>query len=416
MARDLSGLDAPGASRPHGRPSFALVVSITLTGIMANTLITPAAPDIVADFGVGTAGVGPLLAAATFPGIFLAPVIGILSDRYGRREVLLPCLVIFGLSGGLAAFAPSYGVLLALRFLQGVGSAGLINLAVVIIGDHWEGVERTRMIGRNAAALTGAVAVLPPIGGALAGLGGWRLSFAPYWVGIVTAVVVAAQLPRSKRNDVRLGDQLRATVPFLRSRLVVGTMIVSVVVFALIFGLFLTVIPIYLDDRFGIAATGRGLFLGVPAITSTIAALSLARIAVRLGALRTQVVAFGLFAAGFAVIGTAGSIPPLVVGACLYGFGEGLIIPTLQESVTSAAPASSRGSVVALWISFTRTGQTVGPVAASASYQPIGGRGLFLISTAIGALLIAVQPLIRRPSRARDREQEVGEKVSNSLQ
>lgn len=414
MAQDLSGLNAPDA--PSQRPPFALIVSITLTGIMANTLITPAAPDIVKDLGLGPAAVGPLLAAATFPGIFLAPVIGVLSDRYGRREVLLPCLVVFGLSGGLAAFAPTYGVLLGLRLLQGVGSAGLINLGVVIIGDHWEGAERTKMIGRNAAALTAAVAVLPPIGGALTGLGGWRLSFVPYWLGLVTAVVVALKLPRSRRSDVALGDQLRATLPFLRSRLVIGTMAVSVIAFALIFGLFLTVIPLYLDDRFGVAATGRGLYLGVPAVTSTIAALSLARVAPRLGALRTQMIAFALFASGFAVIGLAGSLPALVAGAALYGLGEGLIIPTLQESVTAAAPASSRGSVVALWISFTRSGQTLGPVAASASYRPVGGSGLFLISAGIGAVLIAVQPLIRRPSRARDREQEVVEPVSNSLQ
>ena len=414
MAQDLSGLNASG--QVSQRPPFALIVSITLTGIMANTLITPAAPDIVDELGVGAAGVGPLLAAATFPGIFLAPVIGLLSDRFGRREVLLPCLAIFGLSGGLAAFAPSYGVLLALRLLQGVGSAGLINLAVVIIGDHWDGVERTRMIGRNAAALTAAVAVLPPVGGALTGLGGWRLSFVPYWIGLVTAVAVAIKLPRSRRSDVGLGDQLRATLPFLRSRLVIGTMVVSVIVFALIFGLFLTVIPLYLDDRFHVEATGRGLFLGVPAITSTIAALSLARLVPRLGGLRTQVLAFGLFAGGFAVIGSAGALPVLVAGAALYGLGEGLIIPTLQESVTAAAPASSRGSVVAVWISFTRSGQTLGPMVASAAYRPVGGGGLFLISAAIGAAMIAVQPLIRLPSRARDREQEVVESVSNSLQ
>ena len=413
MERDLSGLDAPVPSAVQ-RPPFALILSITLTGIMANTLITPAAPDIVDDLGVGAAAVGPLLAAATFPGIFLAPVIGILSDRYGRREVLLPCLGIFGLAGGLAAFAPTYGVLLALRLLQGVGSAGLINLAVVIIGDHWDGVERTKMIGRNAAALTAAVAVLPPIGGALTALGGWRLSFAPYWIGLVTAVLVATKLPRGTRSDVGLGAQLRATLPFLRSRLVIGTMLVSVVVFALIFGLFLTVIPLYLDDRFGVGAAGRGLFLGVPAITSTLAALSLARVGTRLGALRTQLVAFGLFAMGFAVIGTADALPVLIAGASLYGLGEGLIIPTLQESVTSAAPASSRGSVVALWISFTRSGQTLGPVAASAAYRPVGGPGLFLISAGIGAVLLILQPLIRLP--ARDRQQDVVERVSNSLQ
>lgn len=410
MGRGSSGLDAAK------RPAFALIVSITVTGIMANTLITPAAPDIVDDFGVGAAAVGPIVAAATFPGIFLAPLIGFLSDRYGRREVLLPCLALFGLSGGLAAFAPSYQVLLVLRLFQGIGSAGLINLAVVIIGDHWEGVERTRMIGRNAAAVTAAIAVLPPIGGALTGLGGWRMSFLPYWIGLVTAVVVAVQLPRSNRSGISFRDQLRATVPFLRSRRVVGTLLLSIAVFALIFGLFLTVIPLHLDDRFGIAATGRGLFLGVPAVTSTASALALARVTARVGILKTQVAAFLLFAAGFAAIGLAESIPLLVLGACLYGFGEGLIIPTLQESVTSAAPGHSRGSVVAMFVGFSRTGQTAGPVAASATYPGLGGSALFLVSSALSVLLALLQPWIRRSGGARGGEQVVAGSVSNSLQ
>ena len=116
-ARGSSGSVAPA------KPPFLVVVSITLTGIMANTLVTPATPDIVDDFGVGRAGVGLLLAAATAPGIVLAPVIGVLSDRYGRRRTVVPCLVVFGITGGLAAFAPSFDVLLALRLLQGVGSA-----------------------------------------------------------------------------------------------------------------------------------------------------------------------------------------------------------------------------------------------------------------------------------------------------
>src|SRR5439155_14166545 len=87
------------------RPPFGLIVSITVTGIMANTLITPAVPDIRDAFGVGTAAAGLLLAAATAPGIALAPVLGLLADRYGRREVVVPCLALFGVAGGLSAFA-----------------------------------------------------------------------------------------------------------------------------------------------------------------------------------------------------------------------------------------------------------------------------------------------------------------------
>ncbi|HVL04247.1 MAG TPA: MFS transporter, partial [Acidimicrobiales bacterium] len=195
------------------RPSRALIFSITITGIMANTMIAPAIPDILADLGVAQSQAGLLLAAATLPGIVVAPVIGLLADRYGRREVLVPCLAAFGVAGGLASFAPTFGVLIFLRLLQGVGSAGLINLAVVVIADHWNGVDRARIIGQNSAMLTIALAVLPPLGGGLTDLVGWRASFAPYWVGVPIAAV-AARVLGSTRRDVRIGEQVRLALGY----------------------------------------------------------------------------------------------------------------------------------------------------------------------------------------------------------
>ena len=381
------------------RPPFPVVVAITLTGIMANTLVTPATPDIVDDFGVGRAGVGLLLAAATAPGIVLAPVIGLLSDRYGRRPVVVPCLVVFGLAGGLAAFAPTFEVLLALRLVQGFGSAGLINLAVVIIGDHWQGLERARMIGRNAAALTASIAVLPPLGGLLAALGGWRWTFAPYWIGLVTAVAVLRYLGSSERGTGTFGDQLRATKPYLRMPVVVGSMGMAFVLFVLIFGGFLTALPVHLKDEFDVSAGVRGLVLGVPAIPSTIMALNLGRLRARFGA--GPVLVFGSLATGggFAVLALAPSLPVLMLGPVLYGFGEGLMIPTLQDAVTSAAPASSRGAIVATFVGVSRLGQTVGPVAAAAGVVAFGSEPVFLAGAIAAAGMALAYPAVRARSR-----------------
>jgi len=147
-----------------------LIFAITVTGIMANTMIAPAIPDILDDLGVAQSRAGLLLAAATLPGVVVAPVIGLLADRYGRREVLVPCLAVFGLAGGLSSFAPTFPALIGLRLLQGVGSAGLINLAVVVIADHWKDADRARVIGQNSAVLTVSLAVLPPLGGTLTDL------------------------------------------------------------------------------------------------------------------------------------------------------------------------------------------------------------------------------------------------------
>ena len=397
-ARGSSGSVAPPGNSTGSRPPFLLVVSITLTGIMANTLVTPATPDIVDDFGAGRAGVGLLLAAATAPGIVLAPVIGVLSDRYGRRAVVVPCLVVFGITGGLAAFSPSFEVLLALRLLQGIGSAGLINLAVVIIGDHWEGLERARVIGLNAACLTASIAVLPPLGGLLASLGGWRWTFAPFWMGLLTAAAVLRYLGPTERGDGTLAEQLRRTRPYLKLPVVVGSMGMAFVLFALIFGGFLTVLPVHLKDGFDVSAGFRGLVLGVPAIPSTIMALNLGRFRARFGAGPILVFGSTAIAVGFGVLAVAPTLPLLMLGPVLYGFGEGLMIPTLQDAVASAAPASSRGAIVASFVGVTRLGQTVGPVAAGAGIVAFSSEAVFLVGALLALAMAVAYPIVRSRS------------------
>ena len=114
-----SGDEPATTTRP---PSLWLIGAITVTGILSNTLIYPAIPDILDDLGIDDGAVGLLVAAASIPGIAMAPLIGVLADRYGRRRILVPCLVIFGLCGALAAFAPSFAWLLVARFGQGIGT------------------------------------------------------------------------------------------------------------------------------------------------------------------------------------------------------------------------------------------------------------------------------------------------------
>ncbi len=388
-ARGSSGLVA-------SPPPFAVIVAITLTGIMANTLVTPATPDIVEDFGVGVSGVGLLLAAATAPGIVLAPVIGVLADRYGRRRVVVPCLALFGLAGGAGAFAPSFDVLLVLRLLQGAGAAGLINLAVVIIGDHWDGAERARRIGRNAASLTASIAVLPPLGGLLASLGGWRWTFAPFWLGLVTAGAAWIYLGPSERGEGTLGEQLRRTRPFLALPVVLGSMALAFVLFVLIFGAFLTVLPVHLKDEFGVEAGFRGLVLAIPAIPSTLMALSLGRWRARWGAGPIITAGALALAGGLAILAVAPTLPLLLLGPVVYGFGEGLMIPVLQDAVASAPPASSRGAVVASFVGVTRLGQTVGPVAFASGLGAVGATPVFAVGAALALGMACAFPLARR--------------------
>ena len=379
-SRGSSGIAASGVTLP-------LIMCITLTGIMGNVLLTPVLPDIVRDFGEPLGRAGLLMAVTTAPGILLAPVIGVLADRYGRRTVVVPCLALFGVAGGLASWAPSYDALLVLRFLQGVGSAGLINLAIVLIGDTWTGGERARMIGRNAAALTIAIVVLPPFGGWLGQVWGWRATFAPYWLGVVAALVLWVRLPRPVHGTGSFRDHLRAAVPALRTRAVAGPVVLGAVAFMLIFGVFLTVVPLYLDRSFDLGPGARGMVLAVPGVSSTILALNLARLRTRFRTSTLLTVAFGSFAAAFVLMGSIRSLVALSLGTLLYGAGEGIAIGTLQDAVSEAAPAASRGAIVAVWVGVARLGQTIGPMGAAAGVDGPGVTSTMVVAGTLAALL-----------------------------
>ncbi len=395
MPGGSSGSPAPA------RPPVPLILAITVTGIMGNTLVAPAGPDIVASFDRSAAAVGPLIAAATAPGIILAPLIGVLADRFGRRAVLVPCLAIFGLAGGIAGSAPTYELLLVCRLAQGVGSAGLVNLAVVIIGDHWEGTDRARMIGRNAAALTAGIAVMPALGGVLTSLGGWRTAFVPYWAALFTVAAVMRWLPRARPVPTSFRDQFNATVPHIRQPAVLGTLATGFVVFVLLFGLYLTVLPIHLDQAFGVGPAGRGVFLGLPSIASTVVALSLGRLRGRFAARGLVRTGLFVFALAFGVLAGGDHLVFVGLAALLYGTAEGLTIPTLQDVITGAAPAASRGVIVALFVSVARAGQTTGPVVAAGVMTASSAPATFAAGAAIAVLLAAGHWVLRSGGEGR---------------
>lgn len=386
-----------GAAGVLARPPLLLIFSVTVTGILANTLVNAPLPDILDAFGQADDRAGLVVSAATLPGIIMAPVIGLLADRYGRRRVLVPCLVVFGVFGVLGGLAPSFGVLLLCRLGQGFGSAGLINLAIVLIADSWEGRDRVRLIGYNSAVLTVSVALLPGVGGWIDQVGGWRWSFAPYALALVTAAAAMHYVPDHRRADPpTFRRQTRDAFAVLRTPIVAWSVVLGFVLFALIFGLFLTAMPILLTNTYGLAPGVRGFALALPAIGSTTAALVLARTRTRLGARGLLLVAAAVLMIGFTGIGLATSLAVLAVGAVVYGLGEGSTIPTVQDIVAGSAPDASRGAVLALFVGASRAGQTVGPQLADVAIGTIGPAQAFVIAGLVCAGLLVVQLLLPR--------------------
>ena len=380
--------DQGGRTHPD-RPWLPTVFAITATGILVNTLISSSLPEIVRGVGAPITATGLVIGAATLPGIVLAPVIGILADRYGRRPVILPCLVVFGLAGVAAATVSSLPALLALRVVQGAGSAGLINLAVVVIGDHWSGPDRSRRIGWNAAVLTTVLALLPFVGGVLTDLFSWRAPFAVYGLALLTAVLVWRTLPPVEAAGVDVVAQLRDAVPLLRRRDVAVPVVAATLLFVIIFGLLLTVLPVYLEERFGLSATGRGLVIGAGSVTNTFGALSQGWLRERVAVRPQLVVAGALLALSSLAIGLSPSLVLLVPSVMVFGVGEGLSFPVLQDIVAGASD-THRGLATAWFVSGSRLGQTLGPAGGSAVFAAAGPFAPFVAGALLSVAFLAV--------------------------
>lgn len=373
------------------RPPLVFIFTVTLTGILNNTLVTPAIPDILSDLDVPDARSGLLVASGSAAGIVVAPLIGFLADRFGRRSVLVTCLTIFGSFGLVAALSPTFEILLAARFLQGTGSAGLINLAVVLIGDHWTGLTRTKLVGRNASVLTVGLATMPLLSGAVTEAASWRVTFGLYTVALGTAAAAWVVLDRSRPAEaLPIREQLSGAGTVLRRPEVSVTLVVAVLVFVLIFGLFLSVFPLLLADRFGMGAGLRGILISTPAFTSTLVAFNLGRIRSALSP-RAVVIAGGAgFALAFTGLGLSAVIWLTVIAATMFGASEGALIPTVQDFAMEAAPDEHRGSVVAVWVGAARFGQTIGPLLASLALTVWSPGTTLLAGTVVGTVMFLV--------------------------
>jgi MFS family permease len=101
--------------------NLQLIFLVTLFAVMGVASLAPAFPKIIEFFQITKKQVGLLITVFTLPGVFLAPFMGILADRLGRKNILIPSMLLFSLAGFLCMFTKTYETLLLLRFFQGVG-------------------------------------------------------------------------------------------------------------------------------------------------------------------------------------------------------------------------------------------------------------------------------------------------------
>jgi MFS family permease len=367
-----------------------LVFGITLMGVMGVSSITPAFPTISGELGLSSQQVGLLLTVFTIPGVFLAPVLGFLSDRFGRKRIIIPALLLFGAAGTACGFMESFPVLLVLRFFQGVGAASLISLSVTLLGDMYRGLEREAAVGYNASALSIGTASYPIIGGAFAAIG-WQYPFFLSAVAFPIALLVATSLdtPRPNSSGTVL-SRIRAVLTNAWRNGIATLSVVAILAFVLLYGAYLAYMPFLLEGRFGLPAPLIGAIMSSMSIATAVTSSRHGAVAARLNGRSIMTIAFGFYIAALLIIPLMPRWWLVPLGTLTYGVAQGLTIPTLQSQIASRAPMELRGATLAVNAMAIRIGQTIGPLLTGTVYAFAGINAVFFATAAVPLLMGAV--------------------------
>ncbi|MCE2933472.1 MAG: Bcr/CflA family efflux MFS transporter, partial [Hyphomicrobiales bacterium] len=176
---------------------------LTAIGPLSTDMYLPSLPSIQQHFGATTAQAQWTLSAYLL-GFALGQVFyGPLSDRRGRKQVMLAGLALYAFANLASAMAPSLEVLIAARFLQGVGAAGPMVLARAIVRDLHEGREAGQMLARMGTIMGIVPAIAPMLGAGIEILSGWRMNFlAVVFLAIALGIAVARRLPETLRQPL----------------------------------------------------------------------------------------------------------------------------------------------------------------------------------------------------------------------
>lgn len=376
------------ASTKHG----VILLLAAVMPPMAIISLIPVLPLLMREFG-GVDGSQYLVPMAlTIPALCVAvfsPIAGWLSDRVGRKNLLILTLLIYAGVGVLPYFMSDLKHIIAARVGLGLAEAVIMTIATALIGDYFTGKERERWIGLQFATVSLSAIVLIAVGGILGEALGSRGPFLLYILAIPVALLVAFVLfepdrsaASEKESDAKL--PFGRILPLLFTTLFVGIVFYTVIVkLGEILGLNAEVSPGQ------IGAIGAGANIGV-----AVGTVLFRRFGNASGPMLV-LAGLALAAVGYLGAGLSGSLAATAVSVVIACLGFGILLPTMLTWVLQLLPTDVRGRGTGLWTGIFFFGQFFAPILAAALQSKLGGLEnlllLFAGLCAVGVALAAVK-------------------------
>jgi len=382
----------------NARPDPNLVlITAGVTGIVTSvTMIGPLLVDISRDLGISVSQAGLLAVAAGVPQALFSPFSGLLSDRLGRRPMIVTAFVSVGVLSFAAALTPGFGALIAIRFLAGLLGSLAPSSLMASVGDLFPAERRARAMGWFNMGFSFAAIGGVPVMGALGGVLGWRWAFTA--IGVVMlglAGCVWRWFPRIP--PMASGTSVIATyravwgVPRLLNLLGANLMERS------LFAMVAIYLPAFVMLSFHLSAAGVAPVLVVVAIGAIAGNVLGGRLGDRFSKpgifVAAQLVSAGL---GVALFGAGLPFAPVVALALLLTLCNSASRPAFLAYGSDLAPRQ-RGALFGLIALTNQSGLVIGSAVGAAAIGSGGHRGMALAALAQGVLAAALAlPLLRR--------------------
>ena len=368
-------------------------------------LIVPLLPFYATEFGADAFTVGILMGIFAVGQMIASPLWGRLSDRVGRKRVMIWSQAISAFAFALFAAADSVVLLLACRFLQGVG-AGSLGAVNAFVSDAVRPEERAKALGWITACTSAGVMVGPAIGSLTVGFGRWvpgliAAGFCAVNIVFTTIWLTDARrptAPASGRPVVKIGGQLKDVL--LHPEVTVNGLIWIYTAGMMAFMSMTGIMALYLGDEFDVTAKTIGFFyVAVGFVSLVMRGLILGKMVHRFGEVRTLRV--GAVTLGLGLVGIALAPSKLLFALLmlLVPSGTALLFPCVSSLVTRYADPEQVGQTVGVQQAFGGVSRLLAPIWAGAVYQELGKQEPFIIG-GILVFVTAALSLRLRPGEA----------------
>jgi MFS family permease len=390
----------------QSRVLFFVFVTVLLD-MVGFGIVIPLLPFYVQSMGGSAEVVGVLLGTFAFMQMIATPILGRLSDRYGRRPIILASL--FGNAVAMVIFAIAaeqhwLGLLFASRILAGA-TAGNLAACQAAVADVTSGPERAAGMGRVGAGIGLGLVIGPVLGSAISHL---HPNAPPLAAGLLAALDLLGVwwlMPETRLVAPAADATARAADRTALRRALVAPAILAVMGIYFLTFICMTNVQVSLgllaEARLGWTATEVGHLFGLYGLMALIVqGGAIGKISRRYPSVNVLVGGTVLIGLGMALIGVAHSTTTLVVGVALAGLGAGLTNPTLASLASQHAGPGQQGAILGFAQSAGGAARSVGPVWSGFLFARLGAAAPFLAGALAAMLSLAIAWTLRRHTLA----------------